>query len=76
MPAALASSDNGENKMFSSMVPVDRDIFRNIFVRESRIPRIDATDFSIKGWTNRSYYEVCTDQGIYSALERRKGANG
>jgi len=76
LPAALASSDKGEYKMFTAMVPVDRDIFRKIVVRESRIPRIDATDFSIKGWTNRSYYEVCTDQGIYAALERRKGANG
>jgi hypothetical protein len=76
LPTALASSDKGEYKMFTAMVPVDRDIFRKIVVRESRIPRIDAADFSIKGWTNRSYYEVCTDQGIYSALERRKGANG
>src|SRR5499427_7026054 len=76
LPAALASSDKGEYKMFTAMVPVDRDIFRKIVVRESRIPRIDAVDFSIKGWTNRSYYEVCTDQGIYAALERRKGANG
>jgi hypothetical protein len=76
LPAALASSDKGEYKMFSAMVPVDRDIFRKIVVRESRIPRIESVDFSIKGWTNRSYYEVCTDQGIYSALERRKGANG
>jgi len=76
LPAALASSDKGEYKMFTAMVPVDRDIFRKIVVRESRIPRIDAVDFSIKGWTNRMYYEVCTDQGIYAALERRKGANG
>jgi hypothetical protein len=45
-------------------------------VRESRIPRIDATDFSVKGWTERSYYEVCADPGIYAALEKRKGASG
>ena len=76
LPAALVSSDKGEYKMFTAMVPVDRDIFRKIVVRESRIPRIDAAEFSIKGWTNRMYYEVCTDQGIYAALERRKGANG
>lgn len=76
LPAALASSDKGEYKLFTATVPVDRDIFRKIVVRESRIPRIDPTDFSIKGWTDRSYYEICTDQGIYSALERRKGANG
>jgi len=76
LPAALASSDKGEYKLFTATVPVDRDIFRKIVVRESRIPRIDPIDFSIKGWTDRSYYEICTDQGIYSALERRKGAGG
>jgi class 3 adenylate cyclase len=76
LPASLASSDKGEYKLYSATVPVDHEIFRKIVVRESRIPRIDATDFSVKGWTERSYYEVCTDPGIYTALERRKGASG
>ncbi len=75
LPASLASSDKGEYKLFSATVPVDRDIFRKIVVRESRIPRINPADFSIKGWTERSYYEVCTDPVIYAALERRKGAS-
>jgi len=74
LPASLASSDKGEYKLFTATVPVDRDIFRNIVVRESRIPRIDPNDFSVKGWTERSYWEVCTDPGIYAALEKRKGA--
>ncbi|HYM74529.1 MAG TPA: hypothetical protein VE377_01010 [Candidatus Dormibacteraeota bacterium] len=76
LPASLASSDKGEYKLFTATVPVDRDIFRKIVVRQSRIPRIDPVDFSIKGWTDRMYYEVCTDPGIYAALERRKGASG
>jgi hypothetical protein len=75
LPASLASSDKGEYKLFNATVPVDRDIFRKIVVRESRIPRIDPADFSVKGWTERSYYEVCTDPAIYAALERRKGAS-
>jgi class 3 adenylate cyclase len=75
LPAQLASSDKGEHKLFTATVPVDRDIFRKIVVRESRIPRIDA-DFNVKGWTERSYYEICTDPAIYNALEKRKGANG
>jgi class 3 adenylate cyclase len=74
LPASLASSDKGEYKLFTATVPVDREIFRKIVVRESRIPRIDPTDFSVKGWTERLYYEVCTDPGIYTALEKRKGA--
>jgi hypothetical protein len=75
LPAQLESSDKSEHKLFSAMVPVDRDIFRKIVVRESRIPRIDG-DFTVTGWTERSYYEVCTDPAIYAALEKRKGANG
>jgi class 3 adenylate cyclase len=76
LPTSLASSDKGEYKLFSATVPVDREIFRKIVVRESRIPRIDSADFSVKGWTDRLYYEVCTDPGIYAALEKRKGASG
>jgi class 3 adenylate cyclase len=73
LPAGLAT-DKGEYRLFSATVPVDRDIFRKIVVRESRIPRMNPSDFSIKGWTERSYYEVCTDAAIYGALEKRKGA--
>jgi hypothetical protein len=74
LPAALASSDKGEYRLFTATVPVDREIFRKIVVRESRIPRIGPTNFAVTGWTERLYYEVCTDQAIYAALEKRKGA--
>src|SRR5580698_2262059 len=73
LPASMASSDRGEYRLSSGMVPVDRDIFRKIVVRESRVPRIDPRDFSVKGWTERSYYEVCTDPAIYAALDKKKG---
>jgi len=72
LPASFASSDKGEYRLYSATVPVDRDIFRKIVVRESRIPRIDSAAFSIKGWTERRYYEICTDAAIYAALEKRK----
>jgi len=74
LPPQLASSDKGEYMLFSATVPVDHDIFRKIVVRSSRIPRINPADFSVTGWTERSYYEVCTDPAIYAALEKRKGA--
>jgi class 3 adenylate cyclase len=69
-----ASSDKGEYRLFSGTVPVDRDIFRKIVVRQSRMPRINLEDFSILGWTDRNYYEVCTDPAIYAALEKKKAA--
>jgi class 3 adenylate cyclase len=74
LPAQLASSNKAEYRLFSATVPVDHDIFRKIVVRESRIPRINSADFSVEGWTDRLYYEVCTDPAIYAALERRKAA--
>lgn len=72
--ASPGLSDKGEYHLFSGQVPVDRDIFRKIVVRESRIARVDAKDFSVQGWTERSYYEVCTDPAIYAALEKKKAA--
>jgi class 3 adenylate cyclase len=69
-----ASSDKGEYRLFSGTVPVDRDIFRKIVVRQSRMPRINLEDFSVLGWTDRNYYEICTDPAIYAALEKKKAA--
>ncbi|HWW13977.1 MAG TPA: hypothetical protein VN310_04890 [Candidatus Dormibacteraeota bacterium] len=74
LPHSIASSDKGEYKLFSATVPVDRDIFRKIVVRVSRVPRVNVEDFSVQGWTDRTYYEVCTDPAIYAALEKKKGA--
>jgi class 3 adenylate cyclase len=69
-----ASSDKGEYRLSSGTVPVDRDIFRKIVVRQSRVPRINIEDFSVQGWTDRNYYELCTDPAIYAALEKKKAA--
>jgi hypothetical protein len=81
MSAALAhavttpdstAAQKSECRLLSGMVPVDREIFRAIVLRESRIPRIHSEDFSVLGWSDRSYYEVCTDPAIYAALEKDK----
>jgi hypothetical protein len=71
---ASASSDKGEYHLFSGTVPLENGIFRKIVVRESRIPQVETADFSVQGWTDRSYYEVCADPAIYAALEKKKGA--
>ena len=73
LPASL-STDKSEYKLSSATVPVDRDIFRKIVVRESRMPRINPEDFSVQGWSDRKYYEICTDPAIYAALEKKKAA--
>src|ERR1700756_3946141 len=47
LPRALAS-DRGESNLSSGTVPVDRDIFRKIVVRESRVPCVNPDDFSVQ----------------------------
>jgi hypothetical protein len=74
LPPSIASSDKGEYRLLSATVPVDRDIFRKIVIRVSRVPLINVEDFSVQGWTDRTYYEVCTDPAIYAALEKKKTA--
>jgi class 3 adenylate cyclase len=73
LPAA-ALPDKGECCLSIGTVPIDRDIFRKIVVRESRMPRINVEDFAVQGWSERSYYEVCTDPAIYAAVEKKKAA--
>jgi len=44
-------------------------VFHKIVLREAQIPRIDPHDFSLKTWTDRKYYEVCTSAAIYDYVE-------
>jgi hypothetical protein len=55
--------------LYSGLVPLGGGMFHRIVVREARIPRIDASNFSFKSWTDRKYYEVCTNEAIYEYLE-------
>jgi hypothetical protein len=61
-------------RLYRGLVGVDNDIFRKIVLRKSRVAQIDARDFKLQKWTEKSYYEVCTDPAIYSALDGDKAA--
>jgi class 3 adenylate cyclase len=65
---------NEEYRLFSGLVPVGNDIFRKIIVRESHIPEVDPRSSAFRGWTDRSYYEVCSNPSIYSMLEEEASA--
>ena len=56
---------------YSGLVPVGTDIFRRIVVRESRVPVIAGTDFSLSQWTETRIFEVCTNPAVYSAAEQK-----
>jgi len=49
-------------------------IFRRIVIRASRMPQIDPRGFNLKRWTERNYYEVCSNPAVYAALEKKSAA--
>jgi hypothetical protein len=61
-------------KLHSALVATDNGIFRRIVLRESRVAHIDPRKFSLQKWTDKRYYEVCTDPAIYGELEGEKAA--
>jgi len=63
-----------EYRLFSALVTIGNDIFRKIVLRESRVAQIDARTFSLQKWTEKTYYEVCTDAAIYDQLDNGKTA--
>jgi hypothetical protein len=61
-------------KLWCGMVPVGNDIFRKVVIRGSRIPLIDMSNFGLKQWSDRLYYEVCSNPVIYNLLEESAAA--
>jgi hypothetical protein len=62
-------------RLYSGLVPLGGGIFHLLVLREARIGHVDASDFSFKSWTDRRYYEVCTNQKIYDYVEQQAKAN-
>lgn len=63
-----------EYRLWTGLVPVGNDIFRKIVVRGCRIPQVDPAQLSLKQWTERWYYEVCSNPAVYTRLEAKAGA--
>jgi hypothetical protein len=59
---------------YTGLVPVGSDIFRRIVLRESRVPVIDPTQFSLTRWTDTPIYEICSNSAVYAAIEKKSGA--
>jgi hypothetical protein len=63
---------NRQFQLYRALVAVDNEIFRKIVLRQSRVAQIDARNFTLQNWTEKLYYEVCTDPAIYNELESVK----
>ncbi len=61
--------------LFAGAVTLPSGGLHKLVVREARVPSIDPNDFALKAWTDRRYYEVCTNPAIYELVERGMAAN-
>src|ERR1700751_445439 len=61
-------------KLYNALVATDNGIIRKIVLRESSVAEIDPRNFTLQKWTDKRYYEVCTDPAIYGELEGEKAA--
>src|SRR3954447_4459946 len=61
--------DSEQVRLYSGLVPVAAGSFHRIVLREGKIPQIDPRDFTFKKWTERSYYEVCSNPDVYELIE-------
>ncbi len=59
-------------RLYSGLVPVTTDVFQPIVIREANVPLIDPRDFSLRGWTEHLYYEVCANDEVYQMVEQAR----
>jgi len=74
-PLDLPKSWEGEEfHVWSGLAPIGNDIFRKIVVRGTRMPQIDPRSFTVQRWTDRHYYEICSNPAVESMLEAKAKA--
>ena len=56
-------------QLHTGMVPLGNSLFRRVIVKASPVPQIDPRKFSLQRWTEKRYYEVCSNPAIYEALD-------
>ncbi len=66
--------DGEHARLFRGLVPVDREVFRTILIREGHVALADPRDYTVHGWTEQRYYEVCTNAALYACLAGGKTA--
>ncbi|MGA1790866.1 MAG: hypothetical protein ACMUIM_05230 [bacterium] len=49
--------------------------YQNLLIRESRVARVDPSDFHFVQWTSRRFFEVCTNPKISQMIEKMINGN-
>ena len=66
--------ENEAIRLYSGSASLPGGSFHSVVIREGRVPAMSIRDLTLIGWTNASYYEVCTNTAVYQYLDE-KGAS-
>jgi class 3 adenylate cyclase len=66
--------ESEQMRLHRGLVPLEGGLFHTVVVREARVARLNARDFSPVGWSDDLYYEVCTNAGVYRFVEQTQAA--
>ncbi|MBL0714615.1 MAG: hypothetical protein JJV98_13030 [Desulfosarcina sp.] len=65
----LPDAQGGRQRLYTGHYPTTSGDSHRIVVREAALPYITLDDLSIKGLTERFYYEICTDPGLLKRVK-------
>jgi hypothetical protein len=71
---SFKSPDNpaGRQRFYAGHYPTTSGASHRLVIREAALPRIGLEDLNIKDWTDRFYYEVCTDPVLLKHVEEKR----
>jgi class 3 adenylate cyclase len=58
--------------LYIGVVPLTTGAFHKIVVREGLVAKVDAKTLEFREWTDKHYYEVCTNPQVYEFFEALK----
>ncbi len=56
--------------LYTGKFPTMAGRYQRLIIREASIPEVSLTDFQILRYTDRKYYEVCTNAQIYTYIKK------
>lgn len=70
---ASRASRHSKMKFYTGKFPLVSGEIQRLVIREAPIVRIDPNHYTVKGLTDRKYYEICTNRKLRKIVENLRG---
>ncbi len=68
----LPGPQAGRQRLYTGSYPTTSGTSHQLVIREAALPRIDLADLNVTEWTDRFYYEVCTDPVLLKRVKESR----